>query len=91
MAKTNTAVADGRHHSKGNVLDKHTVKAEHLQWKAEVQLGNRRGNLAKTTAWLVLQEEEEPDAGDLCSDPRIEEGHVLSNVVVAASDVSPTR
>ena len=63
-AKTNTAVAAIRHHSQGSVLDKvNTVKAEHLQWKAEV-LENRRGNLAKTTAWLVLQEEEEPEYED---------------------------
>ena len=77
---------------KGSVLDKHnTVKAEHLQWKAEVQLENRRGNLAKTTAWLVLQEEEEPEYEDdrMYARPDIEEGPVLSNVVVAASDVPP--
>ena len=56
-----------------------------------MQLENRRGNLAKTTAWLVLQEEEEPEYEDdrMYARPDIEEGPVLSNVVVAASDVSP--
>jgi len=43
---------------KGKVLeDMNTVKIEHLQWKAEVQIENRRGNLAKTTAWLILDED----------------------------------
>ena len=43
---------------KGKILeDQNTVKIEHLQWKAEVQIENRRGNLAKTTAWLILQDD----------------------------------
>ena len=74
---------------KGAVLDKHnTVKAEHLQWKAEVQLENRRGNLAKTTAWLILQEEEEPEEDErLYRRPDVEEGPVLPNIVIDAGDI----
>ena len=39
---------------KSKILDKHkSVKMEHLEWKAEVALENRRGNLAKTGQILV--------------------------------------
>jgi len=65
---------------KSKILDKHkSVKMEHLEWKAEVALENRRGNLAKTTAWLILQDEDDADEDDrMYARPNREEGPVLT-------------
>ena len=76
---------------KGKLLDTHnTVKLENLQWKAEVQLENRRGNLAKTTAWLILQDDPEeardPDEDErMYARPDIEEGPVLAQPVLQSN------